>query len=116
MAIKLQIVHSWGDKNRYRERDIIFFDYEFQALLEALRRDLRVEADKSLCEDAAEQRLHTHNVRRNKRLLEVLQPKKPHPVVKQEAPPNNPPNIALEVGVNMAMPERFLVIGGGRKL
>lgn len=52
----------------------ILMNYELQALLEALRRDLRSEQEK-VATDFAWSDVHARNVRIVKRLLEAINPK-----------------------------------------
>lgn len=56
-------------------------DSEFTDMLEALRRDMRREADLSHCTVQDDRTRHLHNYRMDLRLLEALQPKHPWPLV-----------------------------------
>jgi hypothetical protein len=53
------------------------FSHELEALLEALRRDLRAERDKAKYNSPYAD-LHLYNARNSLRLLEVLNPRGPH--------------------------------------
>jgi hypothetical protein len=52
----------------------LLFSHELEALLEALRRDHRSEADKA-CSDPVEAEWHQRNARMSLRILEVLKPR-----------------------------------------
>jgi hypothetical protein len=53
------------------------FSHEMEALLDALRRDLRTEQTKSFG-DTPDVHFHRQNVRKSLRLLETLNPRGPH--------------------------------------
>lgn len=73
---------------------IIIMDYEFLAMLEALRRDVRRERMAILtAEDASEKQRHELNAYRSVQILEVLNPKRPAP--QEQFNPATGPNITF---------------------
>lgn len=80
-------------------RTIELFEHEFQNMLEALRRDLRTEDLKSTCGGEEDSKLHRINVRCNKHLLGVLQPKKARELVSQPVTHPTPQGQPVEVSL-----------------
>ena len=71
-----------GGKARKINQQLLF-EHEFLALLEALRRDLRRELQAS-AEDHERRLEHANNARRNRRILDALQPKHSRHTIPQE--------------------------------
>jgi len=96
--------------NHDKTREIILFEYEFKGMCEALRRDLRREnevADSGNCHE--EQSSHRAHVRADKHLLEVLQPKRARPIVRQDPLPEIPTQVSLEAQVELVVEEVYVL-------
>lgn len=64
----------------------MLFEHEFEALLEAVRRDLRNEL-RAVREDRERSLEHANNARRDRRILDVLRPKNSQPILQQICAP-----------------------------
>lgn len=64
----------------------MLFEHEFEALLEAVRRDLRNEL-RAVREDRERSLEHANNARRDRRILDVLRPKNSQPILQQMRAP-----------------------------